>query len=115
MTHPALAASVLDVHAHVVLAETMGATGPLGPEMGGQDGDAPWFRLGDYRLDGVRYQGSPFMDADLRLVRMDEAGIDFQVLSPNPLTFLHFCRCAEGDCLLPDPQRCACRPVAPLS
>ena len=90
MTHPALAASVLDVHAHVVLAETMGAAGPLGPEMGGQDGDAPWFRVGDYRLDGVRYQGSPFMDADLRLARMDEAGIDFQVLSPNPLTFLHF-------------------------
>ena len=59
MTHPALAASVLDVHAHahVVLAETMGAAGPLGPEMGGQDGDVPWFRVGDYRLDGVRHQG----------------------------------------------------------
>ena len=90
MTHPALAASVIDVHAHVVLAETMGAAGSLGPEMGGQDGDHPWFRVGDYGLDGVRYQGSAFMDPDLRLERMGEAGIDFQVLSPNPLTFLHF-------------------------
>ena len=90
MIHPAQAASVIDVHAHVVLAETMGAAGSLGPEMGGQDGDRPWFRVGDYRLDGVRYQGSPFMDPDLRIERMDTAGIDYQVLSPNPLTFLHF-------------------------
>ncbi len=86
----ALGAAVIDVHAHVVLAETFGAAGDLGPEMGGQDGDAPWFRVGDYRLDGVRYQGSPFMDTALRLNRMDAAGIDYQVLSPNPLTFLHF-------------------------
>lgn len=83
-------ARVIDVHAHVVLRETFGAAGALGPEMGGQDGDAPWFRVGDYRLDGVRYKGSPFMDADLRLRRLAEGGIDFQVLSPNPLTFLHF-------------------------
>lgn len=83
-------AGVIDVHAHVVLAETFGAAGELGPEMGGQDGTSPWFRVGDYRLDGVRYQGSPFMDPALRLRRMAEAGIDFQVLSPNPLTFLHF-------------------------
>ncbi len=96
MTHSALAASVIDVHAHVVLAETMGAAGPLGPEMGGQDGDRPWFRVGDYRLDGVRYQGSAFMDPDLRLERMGEAGIDFQVLSPNPLTFLHFIAAADA-------------------
>ncbi|OAN76391.1 amidohydrolase [Jannaschia sp. EhC01] len=83
-------AEVIDVHAHVVLAETFGAAGPeLGPEMGGQDGDAPWFRVGNYRLDGVRYQGSAFMDAGLRLARMEAAGIDYQVLSPNPLTFLH--------------------------
>ncbi|MCR9137374.1 MAG: amidohydrolase [Alphaproteobacteria bacterium] len=83
-------AKVLDVHAHVVLSETFGALGDFGPEMGGQDGDAPWFRVGDYRLDGVRYQGSAFMDTNLRLSRMDAAGIDAQVLSPNPLTFLHF-------------------------
>ncbi|MCB1361075.1 MAG: amidohydrolase family protein [Rhodobacter sp.] len=83
-------ARVIDVHAHVVLAESFGAAGALGPEMGGQDGPAPWFRVGGYRLDGVRYQGSPFMDVAARLDRMDAAGIDFQVLSPNPLTYLHF-------------------------
>ena len=83
-------ARVIDVHAHVVLAESFGAAGALGPEMGGQDGDAPWFRVGGYRLDGVRYQGSPFMDVAVRLARMDAAGIDYQVLSPNPLTYLHF-------------------------
>ena len=44
-------ARVIDVHAHVVLAESFGAAGALGPEMGGQDGPAPWFRVGDYRLD----------------------------------------------------------------
>ena len=32
---------------------------------------------------------APFMDVDVRLARMDERGIDLQVLSPNPLTFLH--------------------------
>jgi len=91
MVSRAAEADVIDVHAHVVLAETFGAAGGfLGPEMGGQDGAAPWFRVGDYRLDGVRYQGSAFMDTNLRLIRMDAAGIDFQVLSPNPLTFLHF-------------------------
>ncbi|WP_205853300.1 amidohydrolase family protein [Zhengella mangrovi] len=83
-------AAVIDVHAHAVLAETMGTAGALGPELGEQDSDRPWFRVGSYRLDGVRYQGSPFMDVGLRLGRMDAAGIDFQVLSPNPLTFLHF-------------------------
>jgi aminocarboxymuconate-semialdehyde decarboxylase len=30
------------------------------------------------------------MDPHLRLARMDAAGIDCQVLSPNPLTYLHF-------------------------
>lgn len=83
-------ATVIDTHAHVILNETFGALGTFGPEMGGQDGDAPWFRVGSYRLDGVRYQGSAFMDTDLRIQRMDAAGIDAQILSPNPLTFLHF-------------------------
>ena len=85
-----LDAKVIDVHAHVVLSETMGAAGRFGPEIGAHADGMPWFRVGEYRLDGVRYVGSPFMDADLRIRRMDEAGIDFQVLSPNPLTYFHF-------------------------
>ena len=83
-------AGVIDVHAHVVIAETMGAAGHYGPEIGKHADGLPWFRVGDYRLDGVRYVGSPFMDADVRLKRMSEAGIDFQLLTPNPLTYFHF-------------------------
>ena len=83
-------AGCIDVHAHVVLAETMGQAGAHGPEIGYHGDGMPWFRVGDYRLDGVRYEGSPFMDTDVRLARMDEHGIDVQILSPNPLTYMHF-------------------------
>jgi len=78
---------VIDIHAHVVLEATMGTAGAYGPEL--VDGDPPRFRAGDYVLHGVRYRGSPFMDPEVRLARMDEAGIDHQVLSPNPLTYFH--------------------------
>ncbi len=79
----------IDVHAHAVLSGTMGAAGKYGPEIGADGPDRPWFRVGDYRLDGVRYAGSAFMDVDLRLEGMQAAGIDFQVLSPNPLSYFH--------------------------
>lgn len=78
---------VVDVHAHVVLAGSMGAAGEHGPEL--QDTEPPRFRVGGYTLEGVRYRGSPFMDVELRLAAMDRAGIDLQVLSPNPLTYFH--------------------------
>lgn len=69
----------------------MGAAGPVcGPELGYHTDGTPWFRVGEWRLDGVRYEGSPFMDIDVRLGAMDEAGITAQILSPNPLTYLHF-------------------------
>lgn len=85
------AARVIDVHAHIVLEETMGAAGAFGPFIGRNDDGSPYFQVGDsYRLNGVRYVGSPFMDVELRLRRMAERGIDFQVVSPNPLTYLHF-------------------------
>ena len=90
MSHLPQTARVIDVHAHAVLGQSMGAAGEFGPEIGATPEGAPWFRVGGYRLDGVRYVGSPFMDPDLRLLRMDEAGIDYQVLSPNPLTYFHF-------------------------
>ena len=79
----------IDVHAHAVLPGTMGSAGPYGPEIGADDEDHPWFRVGDYRLEGVRYRGSAFMDVEIRLSKMQAAGIDFQILSPNPLTYLH--------------------------
>ncbi len=86
----------IDVHAHAVLAGTMGTAGEYGPEIGSDGPDKPWFRVGDYRLDGVRYRGSPFMDVELRLARMREAGIEFQLLSPNPLTYFHFIEVASA-------------------
>lgn len=81
---------MIDIHAHVVLPSVIGAAGPHGPEI--EDGDPangcpPSFRVGEYRLVGVQYRGTPFMDLDARLAAMDAAGIDVQVLSPNPLTF----------------------------
>ena len=82
-------AQSIDIHAHAVLADSMGTAGEHGPEIGYTDEGAPWFRVGDYRLDGVRYEGSPFMEADIRVANMESAGIDFQVVSPNPLTYFH--------------------------
>jgi len=83
---------MIDIHAHVVLERALGAAGPYGPEL--DEGDAatgrpPCYRVGDYVLEGVRYRGSAFMDVEVRLARMDELGIDLQVLSPNPLTYFH--------------------------
>lgn len=75
---------IVDCHAHVVLGETMGAAGEFGPELT----DAG-FRVGDYVLEGVRYAGTPFLDVELRLEAMDAAGIDHQILSPNPLCWFH--------------------------
>ena len=81
-------AESIDVHAHAVLEQTMGAAGTYGPELGFEE--QPRFRVGHYELHGVRYRGSPFMDVDLRLAAMDRAGLDYQLLSPNPLTYFHF-------------------------
>lgn len=85
-----LGAKTIDIHAHVVLEESFGAAGAYGPELTTAEDGKPLFRVGDYQLHGVRYRNSPFMDAELRIAAMDKAGIDFQVLSPNPLTYFHF-------------------------
>lgn len=89
-------ARVIDIHAHAVLERTMGAAGRFGPEVGTDAAGKPWFRIGDYFLHGVKYRGSPFMEAELRLARMIDAGIEFQVLSPNPLTYFHYIDAAEA-------------------
>jgi len=83
------AAKCIDLHAHVRLAATDGAAGPHGPEQGVDENGQPWYRVGNYKLLGVRHKNSPFTDPDLRLKRMDAAHIDFQVLSPSPLTYFH--------------------------
>lgn len=85
------AARVVDLHAHIVLGASIGAAGDYGPFLGQHPDGSPWFQIGKtYRLNGVKYTGTPFMDADIRVRRMAEHGIDFQVVSPNPLTYLHF-------------------------
>jgi aminocarboxymuconate-semialdehyde decarboxylase len=80
---------LIDVHGHIVLEGTMGAAGPVcGPELGVYPDGTTFFRVGDWRLDGVPYRESLFMQAGMRLEAMDEAGIRVQALSPNPLTYL---------------------------
>jgi aminocarboxymuconate-semialdehyde decarboxylase len=89
-------ARVIDVHAHAVLAMAEGAAGAAGPELGTAPDGTPFYRVGDYRLNGVKYAGSPFMDVDVRLAAMDSAGIDLQVLSPNPITYFNGLPAAEA-------------------
>lgn len=80
---------MIDVHAHAVFEMVMGAAGVHGPELYEVDGQ-PRFRVGGYELCNVAYRGSAFMEPSVRLAAMDAAGIDLQVLSPNPLTYFHF-------------------------
>jgi aminocarboxymuconate-semialdehyde decarboxylase len=89
-------AKVIDIHAHAVLEETFGMAGDFGPELKAEADGTPVFRIGDYRLRGVRYRGSPFMDVDVRIAAMDRVGIDWQLLSPNPLTYFHYIPAAEA-------------------
>lgn len=88
-------ARVVDIHAHTVLEETFGTAGEFGPELTEEDG-VPVFRIGGYKLRGVKYRGSAFMDPDVRISAMDRAGIDWQLLSPNPLTYFHFIPSGEA-------------------
>ena len=83
-------ARVIDIHAHAVFDETLGAAGAFGPDLITEVDGTPVYRIGDYHLRNVRYRGSAFMDVDLRLQRMTAAGIDWQLLSPNPLTYFHY-------------------------
>ncbi len=47
----------IDVHGHVVLEESMGAAGAAcGPELGNYPDGTTFFRVGDWRLDGVPYR-----------------------------------------------------------
>lgn len=89
-------AEVIDIHAHAVLEETLHAAGNYGPELLSEADGTPIYRIGDYRLRNVRYRGSAFMDAAIRLEKMQAAGIDWQLLSPNPLTYFHWIPAADA-------------------
>ncbi len=80
---------VVDVHAHILLPGVMGCCGAAGPEMGINADGVHFFRAGDYRLENVKFVGSPFSDVDMRLDKMNELGIDRQLISPNPLTYFY--------------------------
>ena len=53
-----LQAKTIDVHAHIVLSESMHSAGAYGPEIGHNADGQPWFRIGDYVLQGVSYENS---------------------------------------------------------
>ena len=89
-------ARTIDLHAHAVLEETFGTAGVFGPTLIDEADGTPVFRIGDYALRGVRYRGGPFMDVDRRIEAMDAAGIDWQLLSPNPLTYFHHIPAADA-------------------
>ena len=78
---------VVDLHAHVVLADAFESAGPYGPFHGDDENGAEYFRVGDYTMKPIPYRGSVFMDVERRLAEMDRVGIAVQMLSPNPLTF----------------------------
>lgn len=78
---------VVDLHAHVVLADAFGHAGTYGPTHDVDASGAEFFRVGDYTMKPIRYRGSVFMDVDRRIAAMDRVGIDRQMVSPNPLTF----------------------------
>lgn len=80
---------MIDLHAHVMLEQCLGAAGEFGPWIETTEDGRPRFRVGAFTLDGVAYRDSPFMDVALRLARMDDVGIDHQLLSPNPLLWFH--------------------------
>lgn len=86
-TPPLASPPMIDVHAHAVLPMSLGAAGAAGPEIGYHEDGRPYFRVGDYVLEGVRYEQTAFMDVDLRIEAMDVAGIDIQMISPNPITY----------------------------
>ena len=77
---------VIDVHAHILLPGVMGTCGHAGPEMGFRSDGSEYFRAGDYVLDNVRFNNSPFSVVEQRLEKMTEIGIDLQLVSPNPIT-----------------------------
>ena len=80
---------VVDVHAHILLPGVMGSCGAAGPEMGFRENGTEYFRAGDYVLENVRFNNSPFSVPAQRIEKMAAMGIDLQLVSPNPLTYFY--------------------------
>lgn len=67
----------------------MGSCGTAGPEMGFRENGAEFFRAGDYVLENVRFNNSPFSVPEQRIEKMAALGIDLQLVSPNPITYFY--------------------------
>ncbi len=80
---------VIDLHAHAVLEEVFGVAGKFGPELSKDENGVSFFRVGDFQMKPMDYRGTVFLETDLRLERMEQDGIDLQMVSPNPLTMFH--------------------------
>jgi aminocarboxymuconate-semialdehyde decarboxylase len=83
-------ASIIDVHAHILTEEMMArmrkeAPG-VGPEISEIDGDDATLRVGPIIQKPFPRGGR---DLDKRLADMIAAGVDVQVISPLPQTFLY--------------------------
>ena len=80
---------VVDVHAHILLPGVMGSCGAAGPEMGFRENGTEFFSAGDYVLENVRFNNSPFSVPAQRVEKMAAMGIDLQLVSPNPITYFY--------------------------
>lgn len=80
---------VIDIHAHILIPGVMGFCGAAGPEMGFRDNGNEYFRAGDYFLENVKFNNSPFSVPQKRVEKMSQLGIDRQLVSPNPITYFY--------------------------
>ena len=94
---------VIDIHAHVVLEESLGTAGEYGPELS-QDGNVQDFRVGDYVMR-VPYRGSVFMDAQKRVDAMD-VGSRFTVTVTKPAIILWEYQCWRRFSVCESIKRC---------
>lgn len=84
------------MHAHILFPAVMGTCGRAGPEMGVRADGSQYFRSDEYVLSNVKFADSPFSVPRLRIEKMDELGIDRQLLSPNPLTYFYHVPAADA-------------------
>jgi aminocarboxymuconate-semialdehyde decarboxylase len=93
----------VDVHAHVLPHEVMGAAGRYGPELIEEDGLGV-LRVGAYRTRAGAGKGltheqlKRLSDPHGRVAEMDAAGVDAMAISPSPLLYLYW---AEPEIRLP--------------
>lgn len=76
---------IIDIHTHFHSRELEGKGGEIGPRMVRDDKGKTFWELGERRQAAP----APIYDIEERIRRMDEAGVDIQVLSNSPKWFLY--------------------------